>query len=103
MFAKQCFLGENWQFTANICPSAVAAHCCYFHKVNEHLHIGAELETSLITRESVGKGCYQLEIPNGNAMFKGEIFLGLSPFVYWLLVRCFCLYVCFFFQCLLFA
>lgn len=74
MFAKQCFLGENWQFTANVCPSAVAAHCCYFHKVNEHLHIGAELETSLITRESVGKGCYQLEIPNGNAMFKGENF-----------------------------
>lgn len=65
--------GENWQFTANVCPSAVAAHCCYYHKVNEQLHIGAELESSLMTRESVGKGCYQLEIPGGNAMFRGSI------------------------------
>lgn len=64
--------GENWQFTANVCPSAVAAHCCYYHKVNEQLHIGAELESSLMTRESVGKGCYQLEIPGGNAMFRGK-------------------------------
>lgn len=64
--------GENWQFTANVCPSAVAAHCCYYHKVNEQLSIGAEVETSLMTRESVGKGCYQLEIPSGNAMFKGS-------------------------------
>lgn len=64
--------GENWQLTANVCPSAVAAHCCYYHKVNEHLHIGAELESSLMTRESVGKGCYQLEIPGGNAMFRGK-------------------------------
>ncbi|KAJ8316479.1 hypothetical protein KUTeg_006493 [Tegillarca granosa] len=44
--------GEKWTLSANICPKAAAVHACYYHKVDENLQVGAEIETSLATKES---------------------------------------------------
>ncbi|KAK6173395.1 hypothetical protein SNE40_016854 [Patella caerulea] len=65
--------GESWQASANISPFAGNLHTCYSHKINEQLQIGAELETSLRLGESTATIGYQLEIPNANVTFKGQL------------------------------
>lgn len=64
--------GEKWTLSANICPKAAAAHACYYHKVDENLQVGAEIETSLATKESVGTLAYQFEVPNVGLTFRGQ-------------------------------
>ena len=66
------FPAKNWQFSANVCPSAQAAHACYYHKINDQLSVGLEFEGSGRLNECTGTMAYQLEIPNSSMTFRGE-------------------------------
>ncbi|KAL5019848.1 hypothetical protein ScPMuIL_002740 [Solemya velum] len=65
--------GEKWQASANISPAAGGLHACYYHKINDQLQVGAELETTLRMQESTATIGYQLEIPNASVTFKGQL------------------------------
>ncbi|XP_041373150.1 mitochondrial import receptor subunit TOM40 homolog 1-like [Gigantopelta aegis] len=67
------YSGENWQLSGNISPLAGSLHSCYVHKITDQLQIGAELETSLRLQESVATIGYQIEVPNANATFRGQL------------------------------
>ncbi|KAK3584110.1 hypothetical protein CHS0354_021174 [Potamilus streckersoni] len=64
--------GQKWQLSGNISPAAGGLHACYYHKINDQLQVGAELETSLRLQESVGTIGYQLEIPSAAVTFRGK-------------------------------
>ncbi|ESO95248.1 hypothetical protein LOTGIDRAFT_227257 [Lottia gigantea] len=64
---------DNWQFSGNVSPTAGNFHGCYVHKISEHLQLGAELETSLRMGDSTATVGYQIEIPNANVTFKGQV------------------------------
>ena len=65
--------GDSWQASANLTPAAGGAHLCYYHKASENLSLGVELEGSLRTQECATTIGYQLEIPNANLTFRGEL------------------------------
>ena len=66
------FVGESWQLTANLCPAMLGAHACYYHRINEQLQLGGELEISPANKEAVVRAAYQMEIPSANVNFKGK-------------------------------
>ncbi|KAK2191626.1 hypothetical protein NP493_50g05094 [Ridgeia piscesae] len=67
------YTGDSWQASANLTPAAGGAHLCYFHKASENLQLGVELEGSLRTQECTTTIGYQLEIPNANLTFRGQV------------------------------
>ncbi|XP_074652355.1 mitochondrial import receptor subunit TOM40 homolog 1-like [Tubulanus polymorphus] len=67
------YLGKNWQLSSNICPAAGGAHACYYHKINDNLHVGLELEGSLRMQECTATAGYQYEIPKANLTFRGQL------------------------------
>lgn len=64
---------SNWQLSSSITPMAGAVHTCYHHKINDTLQMGVELEGSLRNQECTGTIGYQIEVPNANVTFKGNI------------------------------
>ena len=64
--------GNDWQFSSNITPMAGGVHLCYYHKANESLAIGCELEGSLRTKECTATVGYQLDLPAANLLFRGK-------------------------------
>jgi len=67
------YTGINYQFSGNITPAAAGLHMCYHQKVNEALSVGVELEGSLRTQECTTTIGYQIELPNANLSFRGQL------------------------------
>ena len=63
--------GKDWQLSGNLTPMAGAVHACYYQKVNDNVHISAELEGSLRTQEVVTMIGYQIDLPSANVSFRG--------------------------------
>ncbi len=72
------FAGDNWALSTNITPAAGGLHMCYYHKANDTIQFGAELEGSLRTSECTGTLGYQIDLPNANLVFRGEYQLFIS-------------------------
>ena len=53
--------------------SSMRANACYFHKAQDNLLFGVEVETDFRERTSVGTFGYQFELPKDNFTFKGSI------------------------------
>ena len=67
-----CLLAaDDWQVSANVTPMAGGVHTCYYHKVNDSMQVGVELEGSLRTQESTTTVGYQLDLPTANLTFRG--------------------------------
>ncbi|XP_013786973.2 mitochondrial import receptor subunit TOM40 homolog 1-like, partial [Limulus polyphemus] len=49
------------------------AHLCYYHKGNDQLQVGVEVETNLRLGESVATIGYQIDLPKANLVFKGTV------------------------------
>ena len=63
---------------------AGGVHACYYHKINEALQVGAELEGSLRTQEATTTIAYQLDLPATNLSFKGKFRVNsVSPKKIW--------------------
>ncbi|XP_052803689.1 mitochondrial import receptor subunit TOM40 homolog [Mya arenaria] len=73
--------GEKRQLSANLIPmgpGGLGGHFTYYHRINEHLQVGAELETSAGMGEAVASVGYQQEIPNAGVNFKGLVDTNLT-------------------------
>lgn len=64
---------DTWQASTNLTPMAGGVHACYYHKANDSLQMGVELEGSLRTQECTATVGYQLELPNANLTFRGQV------------------------------
>lgn len=53
--------------------SNMRANACYFHKAQDNLFFGVEVETDFRERTSTGTFGYQFELPKDNFTFKGSI------------------------------
>lgn len=62
---------ENYILSGNL--SNVRANACYYHKAQDNLHFGVEVETDFRENTSVGTFGYQFELPKDNFTFKGSI------------------------------
>ncbi|XP_064617732.1 mitochondrial import receptor subunit TOM40 homolog 1-like [Liolophura sinensis] len=65
--------GDDWQFSTNISPSVGGLHACYYHKINNEMQVGVELETSLRMQESLATVGYQIDLPSANLVFRGQV------------------------------
>ncbi|XP_064651010.1 mitochondrial import receptor subunit TOM40 homolog 1-like [Lineus longissimus] len=66
------YSSKDWQFSTNVCPSAGGAHACYYHKVNDNLQLGMEMEGSLRMQECTATIGYQYDLPNANITMRGQ-------------------------------
>lgn len=53
--------------------SSIRANACYFHKAQENLSFGVEVETDFREGSSVGTFGYQYELPKDGFQFKGSV------------------------------
>lgn len=65
------YTGSN--FIATLTLGGAGAHASYYHKANEQLQIGVELEARTCMQETSVLFGYQLDIPKANLLFKGSI------------------------------
>lgn len=65
------YTGENCVLSGTL--STAGAHVCYYHKGNDQLQVGVEVETNLRLGESVATIGYQIDLPKANLVFKGTV------------------------------
>ncbi|XP_062895080.1 mitochondrial import receptor subunit TOM40 homolog [Mobula hypostoma] len=65
------YTGSNWIGTLTLNPAG--GHATYYHKANEQLQVGVELEASLRMQETNVTFGYQLDLPKANLLFKGSL------------------------------
>ncbi|XP_069796121.1 mitochondrial import receptor subunit TOM40 homolog isoform X1 [Narcine bancroftii] len=63
--------GSNWIGTLTLSPAG--GHATYYHKANDQLQVGVELEASLRMQETSVTFGYQLDLPKANLLFKGSL------------------------------
>uniref|UniRef100_A0A674GJH6 Translocase of outer mitochondrial membrane 40 like n=1 Tax=Taeniopygia guttata TaxID=59729 RepID=A0A674GJH6_TAEGU len=59
----------NWEATLNV--GYGGAHASYYHRANEQVQVGVELEANPRLQESSFAFGYQLNLPRANAVFRG--------------------------------
>lgn len=70
------FNGDKRSLAVSLTPAGPAgpqAHLTYCHRINDHLQVGAELETMSGMGEAVASVGYQQEIPSAGVNFKGQV------------------------------
>ncbi|XP_076367070.1 mitochondrial import receptor subunit TOM40 homolog 1-like [Tachypleus tridentatus] len=65
------YSGQNCILTGSV--STAGAHMCYYHKGNDQVQVGVEVETNFRLGESVGTIGYQIDLPKANLVFKGSV------------------------------
>ncbi|KAK5605713.1 Mitochondrial import receptor subunit TOM40 [Crenichthys baileyi] len=65
------YTGSN--FISTLTLGSARAHASYYHKANDQLQVGVELEASLQTQDTSVSFGYQLDVPKANLQFKGSI------------------------------
>ncbi|KAJ8000310.1 hypothetical protein DPEC_G00203510 [Dallia pectoralis] len=65
------YTGSN--FIATLTLGGAGAHASYYHKANDTLQVGVELEASARMQETSVSFGYQLDVPKANLLFKGSI------------------------------
>ncbi|VDP30653.1 unnamed protein product, partial [Soboliphyme baturini] len=64
-------LGSN--FTLSTLLSSSSVHLSYYHKQQENLQFGVEMETNFRLQESLAAIGYQIDIPKANAVFRAQV------------------------------
>ncbi|XP_041339303.1 mitochondrial import receptor subunit TOM40B-like, partial [Pyrgilauda ruficollis] len=59
----------NWVTTLNV--GYGGAHASYYHRANEQVQVGVELEANTRLQESSFAFGYQLSLPRANVVFRG--------------------------------
>jgi len=67
------YSGDTWQLSANASPMSGNLHTCFYQRVTNNMQIGVELDTSIRNQESTGTIAYQVDIPNADCTFKGQV------------------------------
>lgn len=67
------YSADDWQLSGSLVPAMGGVHLCYYHRANESLQVGVELEGSLRTQECTATLGYQLELAKANMTFKGQL------------------------------
>ncbi|XP_064900106.1 mitochondrial import receptor subunit TOM40 homolog isoform X1 [Columba livia] len=65
------YTAPNWIGTLTL--GQAGAHATYYHRANEQLQVGVELEASARLRDSSVTFGYQLELPRGHLLFRGSL------------------------------
>ncbi|KAE8588712.1 hypothetical protein XENTR_v10022707 [Xenopus tropicalis] len=65
------YSAPNWVATLNI--GYGGAHASYYHRANEQIHVGVELEANTRLQETSFAFGYHLDIPKANVVFKGSV------------------------------
>ncbi|XP_066575438.1 mitochondrial import receptor subunit TOM40 homolog [Amia ocellicauda] len=65
------YTGSN--FVATMTLGGAGAHASYYHKANDQLQVGVELEASSRMQETSVSFGYQLDLPKANLLFKGSV------------------------------
>ncbi|OWK50921.1 Mitochondrial import receptor subunit TOM40B [Lonchura striata] len=63
------YSAPNWEATLNV--GYGGAHASYYHRANEQVQVGVELEANPRLQESSFAFGYQLNLPRANAVFRG--------------------------------
>ncbi|XP_036260762.1 mitochondrial import receptor subunit TOM40B isoform X2 [Molothrus ater] len=63
------YSAPNWVTTLNV--GYGGAHASYYHRANEQVQVGVELEANTRLQESTFSFGYQLTLPGANAVFRG--------------------------------
>ncbi|KAK2541640.1 hypothetical protein Q9233_000689 [Columba guinea] len=63
------YIAPNWIGTLTL--GQAGAHATYYHRANEQLQVGVELEASARLRDTSVTFGYQLELPRGHLLFRG--------------------------------
>ncbi|XP_030821058.1 mitochondrial import receptor subunit TOM40B isoform X2 [Camarhynchus parvulus] len=63
------YSAPNWVTTLNV--GYGGAHASYYHRANEQVQVGVELEANTRLQESTFTFGYQLTLPGANAVFRG--------------------------------
>ncbi|MEQ2278294.1 Mitochondrial import receptor subunit TOM40 [Xenotaenia resolanae] len=64
------YTGSN--FISTLTLGSARAHASYYHKANDQLQVGVELEASLRMQDTSVSFGYQLDVPKANLQFKGQ-------------------------------
>ncbi|KAK5854630.1 hypothetical protein PBY51_004810 [Eleginops maclovinus] len=65
------YTGSN--YIATLTLGSAGAHASYYHKANEQLQLGVELEASMRMQDTSVSFGYQLDVPKANLLFKGSV------------------------------
>lgn len=65
------YTAPDWIGTVTV--GQAGAHATYYHRANEQLQVGVELEVSSRLRDSSVALGYQLELPRANLLFRGSV------------------------------
>ncbi|XP_061097393.1 mitochondrial import receptor subunit TOM40 homolog isoform X2 [Conger conger] len=65
------YTGVN--YVATLTVGGAGAHASYYHKANDQLQVGVELEASTRMQETSVSFGYQLDVPKANLLFKGSL------------------------------
>ncbi|XP_071656692.1 mitochondrial import receptor subunit TOM40 homolog isoform X2 [Patagioenas fasciata] len=65
------YAAPNWIGTLTL--GQAGAHATYYHRANEQLQVGVELEASARLRDTSVTFGYQLELPRGHLLFRGSL------------------------------
>ncbi|KAM4724909.1 mitochondrial import receptor subunit TOM40B isoform 1-T2 [Anableps anableps] len=65
------YTGSN--FIGALTLGSAGAHASYYHRANDQLQVGVELEASSVLEDSSVTFGYQLDVPKANLQFKGVI------------------------------
>ncbi|KAM6986687.1 mitochondrial import receptor subunit TOM40 homolog [Aplochiton taeniatus] len=65
------YTGNN--FIATLTVGGAGAHASYYHKANDQLQVGVELEASTRMQDTSVSFGYQLDLPKANLLCKGSI------------------------------
>ncbi|KAL0985045.1 hypothetical protein UPYG_G00152220 [Umbra pygmaea] len=65
------YTGSN--YVATLTLGGAGAHATYYHRANEQLQLGVELEASMQTQETSVLFGYQLDLAKSNLVFKGSL------------------------------
>ncbi|XP_048849051.1 mitochondrial import receptor subunit TOM40 homolog isoform X1 [Brienomyrus brachyistius] len=65
------YTGTN--YIATVTVGGAGAHASYYHRANEQLQVGVELEASTRMQDTSVSFGYQLDVPKTNLLFKGSI------------------------------
>ncbi|XP_029976500.1 mitochondrial import receptor subunit TOM40B [Salarias fasciatus] len=65
------YTGSN--YVATLTLGSAGAHASYYHRANEQLQVGVELEASARMQDTSVSFGYQLDVPQANLQFKGSV------------------------------